>query len=166
MQNTFECPKAFKNPKLLQLYNKLGKKETIDSLLDGPHSATWWTALANELGQLTNGVHGCVSATNTIRFILRFDIPSDRKITYANFICNYRHHKSEPYRVRLTVGGDQLDCPNDTSSPSASLLETKLLLNSTISDAHLGARFMIMDLKDFFLATPMARSEYMLIHSK
>ena len=25
---------------------------------------------------------------------------------------------------------------------------------------------MIMDLKDFFLATPMARSEYMRIHSK
>ena len=88
MQNTFECPKAFKNPKLLHLYNKLGKKETIDSLLDGPHSATWWTALANELGRLTNGVHGRVRATNTIHFILRSDIPSDRKITYANFICN------------------------------------------------------------------------------
>ena len=86
--------------------------------------------------------------------------------TYANFICDYRPHKSEPYRIRLTVGGDRLDCPDDTSSPAASLLETKLLLNSTVSDAHLGARFMTMDLKDFFLATPMARSEYMRIHSK
>ena len=64
------------------------------------------------------------------------------KITYANFICNYRPHKSEPYRICLTVGGEQLDCPYDTSSPAESLLETKLLLNSTISDAHLGARFM------------------------
>ena len=30
----------------------------------------------------------------------------------------------------------------------------------------MGARFITMDLKDFFLATPMARSEYMRIHSK
>ena len=41
-----------------------------------------------------------------------------------------------------------------------------MLLNSTVADAHLVARFMTMDLKDFFLATPMARSEYMRIHSK
>ena len=166
MQHIFECPKAFNNPKLLHLYNKLGKKETNDSLLAGPHSATWRTALANELGQLTNGVHGRVRATNTIRFILWSDIPSDRKITYANLIYDYRPHKSDPYSIRLRVGGDRLDCPDDTSSPAAYLLETKLLINSTISDAHLGACFMTMDLKEFFLATPMARSGYMRIHSK
>ena len=88
MQHIFECTKAFKNPKLLHLYNKLGKKETIDSLLAGPHSATWWTALTNELGRLTNGVYDCVRTTNTICFILWSDIPSDRKITYAIFICD------------------------------------------------------------------------------
>ena len=92
----------------------------------------------------TNGVHGRVRATNTICFILRSDIPSDRKITYANFIFYYLPHKSEPYSIRLTVGVDRLDCLDDTSSPAAYLLETKLLLNSTISDAHLGARFMTM----------------------
>ena len=96
MQHIFECPKVFNNPKLLHLYKKLGKKETINTLLAGPHNSTWWTALANDLGRLTNGVHGCVCATNTIRFILQSDIPSDRHITYANFICDYRPHKSEP----------------------------------------------------------------------
>ena len=123
MKHIFQCPKVFENTKLLHLYNKLGKKETIDTLLSGPHSSTWWTTLSNELGRLTNGVHGRVCATNTIRFILRFDIPSDRKITYANFICDYRPHNSEPYRIRLTVGGDHLDCPNNTSSTAASLLK-------------------------------------------
>ena len=166
MQHSFECPKGFENPKLLHLYNKLGKKETIDTLLAGTHSSTWWTALANELCRLTNGVHGRVRATNTIRFILRSEIPSDIQITYADFICGYRPHKSEPYRIRLTVGGDLLDCLDDTSSPAESLLETKVLLKSTILDAHLGARFMTMDLKDFFLATSMARTEYMRIYSK
>ena len=114
MQHIFECPKVFENPKLLHLYNKLGKKETIDTLLAGPHSSTWWTALANELGRLTNDVHGRVRATNTIHVILWSDIPSDRQITYANFICEYGPYKSELYRIRLTVGGDRLDCLNNT----------------------------------------------------
>ena len=81
-------------------------------------------------------------------------------------ICDYRPHKSETYGIRLIVGGDRLDCPNDTSPQAAYLLETKILLNSTIADAHLGYHFMTMDLEDFFLATPMARSDYMRIHSK
>ena len=76
MQHIFECPKAFRNPKLLHLYKKLGKNETIDTLLAGLHSSTWWTALANELGRLTNGIHSCVCATNTIRFILWYNTPS------------------------------------------------------------------------------------------
>jgi hypothetical protein len=59
-----------------------------------------------------------------------------------------------------------LDYNDDPSSPAAGLLETKLLLNSVISDAHKGARFMSMDLKDHFLASPMNRPEYMKVHRK
>jgi hypothetical protein len=45
-------------------------------------------------------------------------------------------------------------------------LETKLLLNSTISDAEQGAHFLCADLKDHFLASPMANPEYMHIKYK
>jgi hypothetical protein len=45
----------------------------------------------------------------------------------------------EAYRIRMVVGGDKLLYPDDPASPAASLLETKLLINSTISDAHKGA---------------------------
>ena len=38
----------------------------------------------------------------------------------------------------------------DASSPTASLLESKLLMNSIISDSHKGACFMTIDLKDYF----------------
>ena len=78
----------------------------------------------------------------------------------------YRPHKEEKHRVRLTVGGDRLTYNDDVASPAVSLLETKLLLNSTISDASKGARFMTLDIKDFFLQTLMERPEYMRIHSK
>ena len=60
----------------------------------------------------------------------------------------------------MVVGGDHLSYDNDAGSPAAPLLETKLLLNCTISDAK-GARFFSCDLKDFFLKTFMDRPEYM-----
>ena len=66
----------------------------------------------------------------------------------------------------MTVGGDKLSYDEDPGSPAASLLEIKIMLNSVISDAKQGARFMGLDLKDFFLATPMARPEYMRVHYK
>ena len=49
---------------------------------------------------------------------------------------------------------------------AASLLETKLIINSTISDADKGARFLCADLKDHFLASPMKDPEFMRIRYK
>ena len=69
--------------------------------------------------------------------------------------------KQEAYRIHITVGGDWLKYDNDTGSLAADLLETKVLLNSTISDADKGARFMSADIKDHFLAIPMRDPEYM-----
>ena len=105
-------------------------------------------------------------STDTIDFIDRNEVPHDKKVTYGNFICDYRPLKTEKYRVRLTVGGDKLPYPDDPGSPAASLLETKLIINSTISDAHKGARFMCADLKDHFLASPMDKPEFMRIKYK
>ena len=148
------------------IYDDTGRKETIDTLLAGKNSSTWVTALSNELGRLSQGIDGRVVATNTIDFITKTDVPYDKKVTYGNFICDFRPLKSEPYRVRLTVGGDKLPYTDDAGSPAASLLETKLILNSTISDASKGARFLCADLKDHFLASPMKNPEYMRIRYK
>ena len=87
-------------------------------------------------------------------------------VTYGNFVCDCRSLKAEPQRVRLNVGGEKLEYPFDTSSPASSLIEAKILLNSTISDANKGARFMAVDLKDFCLNTPMERAEYMKVRYK
>ena len=126
----------------------------------------WKKSLSNELGRLAQGVAGRVVYTDTIDFIPKSKVPINKKVTYANLVCDYRPLKDEPFRVRITVGGDKLDCYDDVGSPAASLLETKLLINSTISDAKHGARFMSADLKDHFLASPMEGNEYMRIHSK
>ena len=150
---------------LNHIFNTNGHKESIDSLLKGSQSKIWSESLSNELGRLAQGVNS-VKGNDVVDFIPKSDVPTNRIVTYANMICDYRPHKSEKFRVRLTVGGDRLVYDDDAASPAASLLETKLLLNSTISDASKGARFMTLDIKDFFLQTVMERPEYMRIHSK
>ena len=141
------------------------QRKSLNSLLHGPHSTTWNDAVTNELGRLAQGIYN-TKGNNVIAFIIKSNVPSDRIVTYANMVCDYIPHRQEKYRVRLTVGGDRLTYNDDVSSPTASLLETKLLLNSTISDASKRARIMILDIKDFPLQTLMERPEYMRIHSK
>ena len=110
-------------------------------------------------------IHGVIP-TNTIEFIRAIDVPLDKMITYASFVCDHRPLKSEPWHVQIVVGGDKLTYDADTGSPAAALLESKILINSTISDASKGARFMCLDLKDFFLATPKLHPEYMKVPFK
>jgi hypothetical protein len=57
------------------------------------------------------------------------------------------------------AGGNRVHFPGDAGTPTADLLTLKLLINSIISTA--GAKFMTMDIKDFYLNIPMARYEYM-----
>ena len=92
--------------------------------------------------------------------------PKDRKITYTNFICNIRPQKSETHHVRLTAGGDKLHYPGDPSSPAVSLLNVKIHINSNISGAKQNTRYMCIDIKTFYLRTPMKYFQYMRIHKK
>jgi hypothetical protein len=56
--------------------------------------------------------------------------------------------------MRLVAGGDKVHYPGNADTITANLLTVKLLINSTISTAE--AKFMTMDIKDFYLNTPMA----------
>ena len=149
--------------KINHIYNKDGKKETLDSLiLKNP--AIWGKALSNEWGRLAQGnMHGIIG-TNTIEFITRDQIPAGRDVTYASFVCDERPLKPEPFRVRVVVGGDKLSFNDDAGSPATDLLETKLLLNSTISDSPRGAFFISADIKDYFLGSNMKKPEFMKVH--
>ena len=48
------------------IYNKQGEKDTIDTLLFGKDSDTWWKSVGNEIGRLANGIDNRVWETNTI----------------------------------------------------------------------------------------------------
>ena len=105
---------------------------------------------------------GRAKGTDTIFFIPRHMVPKERTrdVTYGLITCLIRPEKiDEPNRTRLVAGGDRVHYPFDAGTPTADLLTVKLLINSVIS-TH-GARFFTMDIKNFYLNTPMARYEYM-----
>ena len=132
------------------------------ALMKHPRYRTLYAqSYAKELGRLAQGIPGVVKGTNTIFFVDKSDVPADRwrDITYGRVVVNYRPEKDDPYRTRLTVGGDKVHYPGDCGTPTVDLLTVKLLLNSVVSTP--GARFMTIDIKDFYLNTPMPRYEYM-----
>ncbi len=57
------------------------------------------------------------------------------------------------------AGRDRVHYPGNAGTPTVNLITVKLLISSIILTT--GAKFMTMDIKDFYLNTPMARYEYM-----
>ena len=117
------------------------------------HRVRWQKSFSKEIRRLA-------TITETIKFITMKDIPADRRrdITYARIVCTERPEKTDPYRTRITMGGDRVNYPGDCGTPTADLLTVKILFNSVISTPH--AKFMTIDIKDFYLMTPMDRPEF------
>ena len=76
----------------------------------------------------------------------------------AVFLCTVQPEKKEPNRTRFTIGGDKINYPGEVATPTAEMLLAKILFNSVISTP--GARFMTMDVSNFYLMTPLKRPEY------
>jgi hypothetical protein len=142
MANAVICPETGKSLKHQELITKLRYK------------IKWMRSTANKINRLCN--------TNTIRFIRRSDIPKGREVTYGSFVVDIKDHKEEKERTRLTVGGDQIEYPGDKSTQTAGLTTAKILINSVIST--LGARFLVIDINNFYLNTPLGQFEYMVIN--
>ena len=139
-----------------------GKLMNYCQLLQHPkYRKEWSISSANEFGRLANGVGGRIKKpTNTIRFIQEKEVPKPRRkdVTYGSFVCTVRPEKAEPNRTRFTVGGDKINYPGEVATPTAEMLVAKILFNSVISTP--GARFMTMDISNFYLMTPLKRPEY------
>jgi hypothetical protein len=127
------------------------------------HCDVWLHSSANEFGRLAQGVGNRIQGTDTIFFIHKHQIPEDRfkDVTYAKFVCELKPNKAEVHRTRLTVGGDKVHYPGDVGTPTADLTLVKMHVNSVISTHQ--ARYMTLDVKNFYLNTPMVRYEYVRI---
>ena len=127
---------------------------------DPKYNKNWSTSSANEFGRLANGFGSRINnPTNTIKFIRKKGIPGFRRkdVTYDSFVCNVCNGKSEKNRTRFVVGGDQINYPGEVATPTADMLVAKILFNSVVSTRN--AKFMTMDISNFYLITPLKQPE-------
>ncbi|KAL7474928.1 hypothetical protein ACHAW6_000871, partial [Cyclotella cf. meneghiniana] len=94
-------------------------------------------------------------------FIDKHDIlpPCLKDVTYGSIVVNYHPQKMEKECKCLTVGGNLIDYPCPIATPTTNLTTAKLLFNLVMSIP--GACFLTMDIKDFYLNTPMECLELM-----
>ncbi len=138
--------------------NETGQYLNYRQLIKKPkHNEIWSTSAANKFGRLTQGVGGGVKGTNTIFFICKDQVPKDRikDVTYGSYSCEIKQNKEEKHRTWLTAGGDRIHYPDNVGTPTANMTLIKVLLNSIISTEK--SRCVILDVKDFYLNTPMKR---------
>ena len=115
----------------------------------------------DEIGRLTDGRVGKSASipSNTMAFVHWSELPRGEKATCLRIVADYRSHKPNPNRVRWTAGGDKIHYPGTVSTPTAEMLTAKLLFNSVISTDN--ARFMGIDISDFYLNSTMPEPEWM-----
>jgi hypothetical protein len=136
-----------------------GKEMEYSALMkDTRLQRLWMRGFGNECGRLFQGIRD-IPGTDTCFFIKLTNIPKDRKITYGKIVCDYKPHKKEKERVRLTVGGDKLDYSVDVATSTADITTFKIRINSTLSTED--ATMMMMDIKNYYIGTPLPRFEYM-----
>jgi hypothetical protein len=122
-----------------------GKEIEYTPLMKDPQLKPLWTrGFGNECRRLFQGIRD-IAGTDTCFFIKLTDIPKDRKITYGKIVCDYKPHKKEKERVRITVGGDILDYSGDVATSTSDITTFKILINSTLSTED--TAMMMMDIK-------------------
>ena len=100
--------------------------------------------------------------TNTI-FVLSHDkikqIPKDHTVTYGRIVVNFRPQKPDPNRCRITASGNLIQYPGELITRTADMMTATVIWNSVLSTTD--AKYMCLDIKNFYLGTPLDRYEYM-----
>jgi hypothetical protein len=134
-----------------------GKPLTRAGVMSSLQKDKWIQSDTDEYVRLTD--------SNTWHAIYMHELPAGRKSTYLS--PQYKEkidHKGEhEYRSRFTAGGDRLDYPGAISARTADMEVVKVLLNSTLST---DSELMTMDIKDFYLGTPLEISQYIKVDCK
>jgi hypothetical protein len=120
----------------------------------GTYAEYWANADGEEIERLFT--------TGTMIPIFFNDIPADKIVTYVNPVCVEKQNDdgSLKFRTRLTIGGDRIAYPFDTTAVTAEMESLKILLNCMISE-H--ANWSTLDLTDFYLGTDLPHPEYIRI---
>jgi hypothetical protein len=82
-----------------------------------------------------------------------------KKFTYGNLVVYYLPQKGNPHCTRITAEGNLITYKSSPSVRIANLDTAKLHWNSVISTK--GAKYMCLDIKNFYLMAKLEYFEYM-----
>jgi hypothetical protein len=86
-------------------------------------------------------------------------IPADCTIMYTRVVVNFCPQKLDPHQIWITAGSNLINYPGELTTKTADLTTSKLMWNSILSTK--GAKFMCLDIKNFYLTAPLDCFEYM-----
>ena len=125
----------------------------------------WQTAFGKDFGGMAQGDNKTGQKGTNAIFVMTHKeirhIPTDRTITYARVVVDFRPQKADPHRIRITAGGNLINYPGELTTRTADLTTSKLMWNSVLSTDN--AKYMCLDIKNFYLTANLDRYEYMKI---
>jgi hypothetical protein len=136
-------------------------------LMNNPATAEiWQTAFGKDFGGMAQGCNKTgQKGTNAMFVMTRNEIAHALAVgttfTYANPVVDYRPHKEDPNRIRITAGGNLIQCNSELSVRTANINTTKLHWNSVVSTKK--AKYMYLNIKKFYLTAALEYFEYMRI---
>ncbi len=131
--------------------DKNGVPLRYHKLAKGPERDIWIACQHRELIKLVQ---------TGAKFVRRNEIPTDKVITYYNPRCT-TSAVFDRQRVRGALGGNLIEYLDNVSAATADLVHVKVLLNSVVSEKD--AKWMTIDLVDFYLQTLLSSPEYVRI---
>jgi hypothetical protein len=144
--------------KTISSYKKLMK--------DPAKAEIWQMAFGKDFGGMAHGDTKTGQKGTNAMFVMNHEdikkiLKAGKKITYTNPVVNHRPQKEDPNRIRITEGGNLIDCNGKLLVPTANINTAKLHWNSVVSTAS--AKYMCIDIKSFYLSAVLEYFEYMKI---
>jgi hypothetical protein len=142
--------------------------ETISSykkLMNDPDTAeVWQTAFGKDFGGMCQGDNKTGQKGTNAMFMMTHNeiaqaLRAKRVFTYGNPVVDHRPQKEDPNQIRITAGGNLINCEEEISERTADINTAKLHWNSMISTN--GAQYMCLDIGNFYLSAALEYFEYM-----
>ncbi len=133
---------------------------------DPATAEVWQTAFGKDFGGMAQGCKKTGQAGTNAMFVMTHKeimhaLAAKKNFTYANPVVDYRPQKEDPHRIRITAGGNLITYEGNASVRTADIDTAKLHWNNVISTP--GAKYMCLDIKNFYLTAALEYFEYMKI---
>jgi hypothetical protein len=123
------------------------------------------TAFGKDFGRMSQGDNKTGQKGTNAMFVMSPqeipNIPKVRIVTYARVVVNHRPQKTDPNRIRITASGNLINYSGKLMTQTADITTLKLHWNSVLGTP--GAKYMYLDIKNFYLLAPLDRYKYMRI---